>query len=216
MSTERILITHAIVVSLLLLFWLWRLRQQGLFHWRTAGFWAWAAFLLYYVVNPLGSLLTDELLRYDLALAIAGGEQRALRIGLVACVGISVFFLVYLRTHTRPVTWGLASSSQFTPAVWFFLLACIAAALPSLIIYRAGAFGGTENVLIEQGHFIGNVTGYQYSGHMLLLVPRFIWCCPNPFLAACWAGSCLRRMCFSVRSIRGPVTWWSQWCSPYR
>ena len=171
MSTSQILLTHSVIVAGLLLFWMWRLRRRDLFHWRSAGFWAWAAFLLYYVLNPLGSLLTDELLRYDLALAIAGGEQRALRIGLVACVGISVFFLVYLRTRTRPITWGLAPSSQLTPLVWFFLLACIAVALPSLVIYRAGAFGGTENVVIEQGRFTGEVTGYQYSGHMLLLTP---------------------------------------------
>jgi len=170
-STQLILLVHSGIVASLLLFWLLQLWRRGLFRWTTTGFWAWAACLLYFVLNPIGSLLANDVLRYDVALSIAGGERRAAWIGLVTCVGISTFFLIYLRTRTRPLTWRLERSAQLTPFIWFTILLAISLALPSLAVYRAGLFGGTEDVVIDLGRFSGDVTGYQYSAHMLLLVP---------------------------------------------
>ena len=171
MSTQQILLIHSAAVSLFLFFWLIQLRRHGLFRWTTTGFWAWAAFSLYFVLNPVGSLLANDVIRYDIALSIAGGERRATWIGLMTCVGISTFFLIYLHTRTLPITWRLTRSTKLSPLIMFMILVYISLALPSLLVYRAGLFGGTGNVIIEQGRFSGDVTGYQYSAHMLLLVP---------------------------------------------
>ncbi len=85
-------------------------------------------------------------------------------------VGISTFFLVYIRTPTQKITWGLKHPTRFPPTVWYFVLACIALGLPSLLTYRIGLFGGGASVALEQGRFVGNVTGYEYSAHAFLLV----------------------------------------------
>ncbi len=171
MQTLQILIVHSMVVGLLLFFWLYWLSRKGLFRWTTAGFWAWAAFVLYFVLNPLLSAISGDYLWYDITLQIAGREARAAWIGVIICVGISAFFVTYLRTKSGQVFWKLAHPTHYPLTIWFFIILCLALGLPALLTFRIGLFGGSENVLTQQGRFVGDVTGYQYSAHTFLLVP---------------------------------------------
>lgn len=171
MRTSQILLIHSLIVGLFLLFWLYWLHRRGLFRWNTAGFWAWAACLLYFVLNPLLSAVSGDYLRYEINLSIAGREARAAWIGAVICLGISVFFIVYLRTKAAPVIWNLKHPTRYPPTVWYFVLLCLAVGLPALLTFRIGLFGGAQNVLVDQGRFVGEVTGYEYSAHTFLLVP---------------------------------------------
>ncbi|MEM4204148.1 MAG: hypothetical protein QXS54_08780, partial [Candidatus Methanomethylicaceae archaeon] len=189
MHTSQILLIHSLVVGILLLFWLYWLNRRGLFRWNTAGFWAWAAFLLYFVLNPLLSALSGDYLLYEINLTIAGREARATWIGVVICVGISVFYLVYLRTKAAPVTWKLKHPVRYPPTVWFVVLISLAVALPALLTFRVGFVGNQQNVVIEQGRFVGEVTGYEYSAHTFLLVPAVFLILAAPGLGrlAGWA-----------------------------
>lgn len=156
---------------MLLLFWLLWLRRRGQLRWTTAGFWAWAAFLLYFVLNPLLSAVYGDYLWYEITLHIAGGEARAAWIGSTICVGISIFFLVYLHTGVKKVTWRLVSPTLYPATVWAFVLLCIGLGMVSLLTFRFGLFDANQDLIWDQGRYVGTVTGYQHSAHTLILVP---------------------------------------------
>ncbi|MBE2233850.1 MAG: hypothetical protein IAE85_10185 [Anaerolinea sp.] len=188
MQTQQILLLHSLAVGILLLFWMYWLLKKQLFHWNTGGFWAWAAFALYFVANPLSSVISGDYLVYDITLAIAGKEKRAIWIGLVICIGISVFFLVYLRTRAATVRWQLKHPARYSPAVWSFVILCFVIGMPALLTFRIGLFGGVQNVVVEQGRFVGEVSGYEYSAHTFLLVPTvfLILVVPQPGRLVGW------------------------------
>ena len=169
-SLETLLLIHCAVVSVVLAV-AWRLlARRGLFHWLTAGFWAWVAFTLYFVVNPFFSVLEGDLDRYDICLTLAGGFERWLWILVVIIAGITVFFLAYLRTTFRPVTFQIKPIRQITPTLFFVMLVFIGLGLWFLILFRSNLYE-VSGIMIRGGRFVGAVTGWQYSGHKFLFVP---------------------------------------------
>lgn len=169
-SLETLLLIHCAVVSVVLAVACRLLVRRGLFHWLTAGFWAWGAFALYFVVNPFFSVLEGNLDRYDICLTLAGGFERWLWILVVILAGITVFFLAYLRTTFRPVTFRIKPIRQITPALFFVVLVFIGLGLWSLILFRSNLYE-VSGKIIEGGRFVGEVTGWQNSGHKFLFVP---------------------------------------------
>lgn len=171
LSVESLLIIHSITIGLLLLAIAIILYRRGLFKWTSAGFWAWAAFLLYFVLNPLLSILEGDYFDYQIQLEISGGVFRGLWIMFVVIVGISLFFAAYLKTTYRPVNWGLHPRPEWIrPGQILLLLPFIAFGAYALITYRADV-SNLQDIVVEGGRFIGNITAYEYQGHILLIVP---------------------------------------------
>jgi hypothetical protein len=142
-----------------------------LFRWTTAGFWAWVAFGLYFVLNPVFSVLQGNLWAYEVRLLIAGGIPRGLWILMANSVGITVFFVAYLRSLSRPVTWRLSKDKLFSPLVVYVMAVIVAVALYSLLAYRTGVGSRATERIIAQGRFVGQVTGYGNTAHIFLFVP---------------------------------------------
>lgn len=170
--TSILRITAGIVGLELALFAL-LLARRGLFRWLTAGFWTWAAFLAYFVLAPLAVSFDETAMsRLQILLALSGGIERAFWVLLLVLMGIAAFFVAYLRTPFRPVTWGLPPGPlQVNPPVLFILLAFMAFGMYSLLVFRAGLFSMGGEYLITGGRFLGDVTGYQNGGYGFLFVP---------------------------------------------
>jgi hypothetical protein len=169
-SIETVLTVHIAGMTVTLLFaavFLWR---HGLFHWTSAGFWAWASFVLYYVLNPFFALHTEGLALYYQRLAIAGGTERGLWILFVALVGIAVFFWAYLRTRPVQVNWRLSDDTFSLPMLLTALL-FMAYGIYSLLTQRALVVNTGRETVIDNGRFTGQVTGYENAGYMFLMVP---------------------------------------------
>jgi len=163
---------HSITIGVLLTI-MWRLlARRGLFNWRSAGFWAWLAFGLYFTLNPLFSVLDGYTMKYEIRLSIAGGTQRALWILLVNIVGIVVFYVAYFRTKPKTFFWRLNSEDQnISPPMMLIMIIFILYAGYSLLIFRAGIYSIVRERIIENGIFIGDVSGYENSGYVFLFVP---------------------------------------------
>jgi len=150
------------------------LARKGLFRWAGAGFWAWAAFGLYYVVNPFFVALTgNNLDRYVIRLELSGGIPRGLWILLVIVLGIGVFFWAYLRQSAAQSSFKtMPLSGEATPLHLLGVLILIfflAFGFYSLVQFRT--FSAEQEVLITGGRFVGNVTGYQNNGYVFLFFP---------------------------------------------
>jgi hypothetical protein len=171
-STETTLLWTAGLVGAELALFAVLLFRRGLFHWLSAGFWAWAAFGLYYVAAPLAAVMSGNLARYQIRLEYSGGAGRGWWILAVILTGIAIFFLAYLRTVYRIVTLGMIGKS--TPALPFFppwLLLFAGFGLYALLASRAGLTSWGGERLIVSGRFVGDITGYQNVGYMFLIYP---------------------------------------------
>lgn len=171
-SLETFLSVHIVLVGIALII-AWRvLARRNLFRWTTAGFWAWAAFFLYYLANPFFSLLYGSLSRYKVSLYMAGGIDRGYWIMVNILVGMLVFFTVYIRTKTQLVTLRLEKKSeQITTMMLFILSGIITLSLYSLFSYRASLISTGRDVVIESGRFVGITTGYEYMAFIFIYVP---------------------------------------------
>lgn len=173
-DTPTLLVIHSVFMAALLVFWAIILFQRKLFDWTKAGFWAWAAFILYFVLNPLFSVYQDDLIRYDIVLSIAGGPERAFWILFVIAAGITIFFISYLRSPRKLVTWGLSQDQGMTIPMWVVLGLFALLGIYSLLVYRSFAVDAVRSVVIEDGRFTGAATGYEYSAFLFLFVPAMI------------------------------------------
>lgn len=163
---------HSLIMGFILLVFGLALARRSLFRWTTAGFWSWSAFTLYFFLNPLFSLLGNDLWRYAVRLNLSGGIARGQWISFVAAVGIVAFFTAYLGTKSHPVTWKLRlADDQISTPVKLVMAGFIAFATYSLLVYRARLLTGRGNLLIENGRFIGETTSYEYGGHIFLFIP---------------------------------------------
>ncbi|MEJ5310871.1 MAG: hypothetical protein WHX52_13990 [Anaerolineae bacterium] len=167
---ETLLTVHIIVVSTFLAVVLSILLRRGLFHWTSAGFWAWVSFALYYALNPLAALYTGTLNRYRICLAIAGGTERGLWILGVALSGMTAFFWAYLRTKPGKITWRLRDDTFTFPMVAFAVLFG-AFGVYSLLSYRAFVVDTGRELAFEGGRHVGQVTGYESSAYRFLTIP---------------------------------------------
>ncbi|MEJ5223383.1 MAG: hypothetical protein WHV44_02930 [Anaerolineales bacterium] len=169
---EELLLTQSILIMVILLIFALAMWRRGLFHWGSAGFWSFAAFTLYYVLNPLASLYSNMHF-YDRSLALSGGMQRAEWIGFVIIIGIISFFLAYLFTPMRKVTWGLdkQKDQQLSLPMLAVLGGFMAFAAFSLLRYRTGLLAGGDGVTTVGGRFVGNTSGYAYTADSFFFFP---------------------------------------------
>lgn len=147
--------------------------RRGLLRWTTAGFWTWVSFLVYFVLSPWAvSFNETAMTRLQILLALSGGVERAFWVLLLTLVGIAAFFVAYLRTPFRPVTWGLPPGPiRLNLPVVFLLTAFAVFGMYSLLVFRAGLFSTEGETLILGGRFVGDITGYQNGGYGFLFVP---------------------------------------------
>jgi len=176
LNISAILQLTAAVVGLELAFFAALLMHRRLFHWTSAGFWAWASFLLYFVLSPWAVSVSDfPLYRANLILELSGGIERASWILLVVIMGIAAFFLSYLRTSFKPITWRLPPGPiKLNPPTAIILFAFVVFGMYSLLVFRAGLFSIEGEKLIVNGRFVGNITGYQNGAYAFLFVPIFL------------------------------------------
>lgn len=170
-TIDELLIAQASITALILAIASIFLLRQRLFRWTTAGFWAWAAFALYFVVNPLFSVWWN-IDRYQTYLSVSGGLARGEWILIVVSVGIVAFFVSYLRSSSKPVIWKLPVEEYgYTSSSKLVLFLFIAISLYSLLAFRVGTFSIGRTVSFEAGRYTGQVTGYEHLGHVFMFVP---------------------------------------------
>ncbi|MCX7753849.1 MAG: hypothetical protein N2117_01205 [Anaerolineales bacterium] len=169
---EDLVLVQSLFIFGLLAFFAILMARRGLFHWYSTGFWTWAAMLLYFVLNPLASLVTGMFL-YHRNLLMSGGMPRAEWVGLVLILGMAAFFITYLLTPASPLRWGLDEKQQETLNLPMLLIlgGFLAVATLSLLIYRTRFVAGGEDVVIQGSRFVGNTTGYQYIADTFYFFP---------------------------------------------
>ncbi len=174
MSTNSLLTIHCIVIGVILFASASLLIKRSLFFWTKSGFWAWIAFLLYFFLYPLALIIQGDVYDVNIYLAASGGISRGIWILVVASLGIIVYFSVYL--HTKASTFAFYLRPNYQPMTLFVLitmLVFISVGLYSLLTYRTNLLGDISGVIVEQGRFIGNVTGYESISYQFLFVPIF-------------------------------------------
>lgn len=167
---DTILRFHVSVMVIILLITAGFLIQKGLFRWNRSGFWAWASFLLYYIINPLSSLLSGELTRYQRTLEIAGGAERALWILFVIICGVVIYFFIYLRTKETITHWSMKKRSP-SPAMILICGLFMIIGFYTLTTFRTADAYTAKNLGIIDGRFTGSVSGYASAGYYFLYVP---------------------------------------------
>jgi hypothetical protein len=177
LDTPSLLRLTAGFVSLELSLFAGLLWRRGLFHWTSAGFWAWASFVLFFVLSPVAVTFNEMAIHQtQIRLALAGGIERGMWILLVILLGMAAFFTVYLRTSYQPVTWRLPPGTVSLNLSNLAILGVfIVFGMYSLIVFRAGLSPGGDQALIIGGRFIGETTGYQYTGYIFLFVPVMLF-----------------------------------------
>ena len=169
-SVETLLTVHVSVLSALLVGVAVVLVRRRLFSWHTAGFWSWCTLVLYLVLNPLSSLVGGNLYFYRLYLLLGGGVERGLWILTVTLLGIGTFFVVYLCTSPGKLSLPRASQTVSFPMV-LAALPFVFFGLYSLLTQRAYVIEVGRAAVIEAGRFTGEVSGYENSGYLFLVVP---------------------------------------------
>lgn len=172
MSTEGLLLLTSSVIGTSLVAFAILLVRRGCFHWLSAGFWAWIAFLLYYVVTPLAAVIGGTTFPFEVRLQASGGVEHGIWVVLVILIGITVFFLAYFRAPWRQVNLGIRDKTPTTtPLFIFWLLVFSGFGLIALLASRSGLTNWQGKEIITNGRFVGDVTGYQSAGYMLLFFP---------------------------------------------
>ena len=165
-SLEDLLLLQSLLTLTILVACAYFLARRGLFRWTSAGFWSWSAFAVYFFLNPLASLYWN-ITHYRFYLSISGGLDHGAWIGLVALIGIVVFFVSYLSYSSHPVTWGL-NSKYFTPGMKLIGAAFALIGIISFLSYRMFIGSHSQQFSIVAGRFIGQTTGYAYGAHMFI------------------------------------------------
>jgi len=171
MDLNDALLIHGLVLSYLLAYEYFKLRQHGLFHWLSTGFWVWGAILFFGLVAPLGQYYLGDPSYIETRLAVTEGVFRLLWITCCIAIGTYVFFVIYFRSRPAQIRLGLPQDRwPFGTSV--ILALALAGAAYSLITYR-GFIGieVTQKLEIIQGRFIGGTVGYQYVLQMIALFP---------------------------------------------
>ena len=149
------LLIHFLVIGTILTWILLILYQRHLFHWLSAGFWAWAAFALYFFITPLIQYYGNPVF-LDERIVLTEGLPRMVWVTFFVAVGIVMFFWSYFRFHPGKPRFGLEQQA-WPKGTWIVITVALLAAGYCLITYR-GAFG-TEMAAREfdGGKHIGKV-----------------------------------------------------------
>jgi hypothetical protein len=157
-----------------------QLTHLDLFRWTGAGFWAWIASILFFVINPLASIFWN-MGSYRTNLALSGGLSRGIWIGCLTFLALIVFFSVYIRTGARPVDWNIPSPDDgIQLPTGLIMVGFLAVAGYSLLTYRANVIQTAQSVTVISGRFAGEATGYQYIAHQFAFVPIFMLLLSKP------------------------------------
>ena len=155
---------HFLAMAPLLLLVFLKLRQQGLFHWLSAGFWAWGSMALYFIITPLIQNFGDPI-ALESRLAVTEGLSRMLWVTFCVALGMTVFFLAYFKTRPGRPRFGLPQDS-WPPGTWLVIILMLAGAAYSMITFT-GSYGfQAEQVLIVDSKYVGGTTGYQTIMYM--------------------------------------------------
>ncbi len=168
---EDLLVAQSLLIMALLLIFALAMGRRGLFHWGSSGFWSFAAFMLYFVINPLASIQAG-MHYYDRSLALSGGLPRAEWIGIVIIAGISTFYFFYLYTSPRKITWGLDKTrdQEISLPMLAVFMGFLGMATLSLLRYRTGIIEGGAVTQVG-GRFVGNTSGYAYTADSFFFFP---------------------------------------------
>jgi hypothetical protein len=170
MNITDALLLHALAIAGLLFYIYLRLRERGLFHWLSAGFWVWGAIFFYCLAVPLYQWFFGDPFFIETRLAVTEGIPRLLWITFCIALGSYFFFFAYLRAKPAQIRLGLPQDTWPTGTTIIIALALLGAAY-CMVTYR-GALGlERPRLMIVNSRFIGGVTGYQYVLHMLALFP---------------------------------------------
>ena len=161
---------HFLVMGSLLVFIATQLLHRHLFHWRSAGFWAWGAMMLYFFITPLIQHLGDP---YYLETRLAVTEGLSRMVWVTACIamGIAVFFLAYFKTKPGHPNFGLPQET-WPRGAWIVIILCLVGGAYSLGTYR-GVLGmeATTIATIQGGKFVGDTMGYTTVMHTFASIP---------------------------------------------
>jgi hypothetical protein len=168
---EDLLLTQSLASVIILTFFAFLLAVRGLFRWTSSGFWTWAAFMIYFFLNPLASILWN-ITSYRVNLQLSDGLSRGMWIGFVSIIGMSTFFISYLFAKPHVVKWNLTGENKkldlISKAV---ILTFLLVGMFTLLIYRTGVLSTNRNVEVVSGRFVGEATGYDYVAHLFVFVP---------------------------------------------
>jgi hypothetical protein len=165
------LIFHFMVMSILVVIIALTLHRKHLLHWRSAGFWALSAIMLYFVITPGIQELGGDRYYLETRLAMTEGLPRMLWVTLCVAVGIAVFYLAYFNTKPGRPNFGLPLQT-WPHGAWIIVLLCLLAAGYSLAAYRGIMDAGeTQQITIVAGKFTGETTGYVTVMHIFASVP---------------------------------------------
>jgi hypothetical protein len=165
------LIIHFMVISTLVVIIILQLHRQHLFNWHSAGFWAWCAIMLYFVITPAIQELGGNRYYLDTRLSLTEGLPRMLWVTLCVAVGIALFYLAYFLTKPGSPNFGLPQKT-WPRGTWIIIILCLLGAWYSLSTFR-GITGSesSESVTIVGGKFVGETTGYATVMHNFASIP---------------------------------------------
>ncbi len=164
------LLLHCLIIGTILVFVLLLLRRRNLFHWLSTGFWAWAAFALYFFITPLMQYWGDPIYM-EAYLGKTEGLPRMLWVAGCVALGIMMFFWAYFSSRPGNPQLGLDKESWPT-GTWIIIILALAGAAYSMITYR-GAFGfeAAYYELEKSKRFVGKVTGYEVALNICAAFP---------------------------------------------
>jgi hypothetical protein len=160
---------HFMVIGTIQIVVLFALSRRHLFHWRSAGFWAWSAISLYFLVTP-AIQLHGNLYYLESYLRLTEGLPRMLWVTLCVAMGISVFFLAYFLTKPGHPNLGLPQET-WPPGAWIVIMVALLGVAYSLVYYRGALGYDMPTYVIEKGRYVEGTTGYGTVMHTFGLVP---------------------------------------------
>jgi hypothetical protein len=172
---EYLLLIHSLVIAIILFIIAIQMVHMKLFYWTSAGFWAWIASLLLFVINPFTSIFWN-IQSYRTNLALSGGISRGIWVGFLTALALIVFFISYMKTKSVAVTWNIApqKDEKITLPTAVVMALFLLFASFSLLTYRSNLIQTEQSVVVISGRFAGETTGYEYIAHQFAFVPIFI------------------------------------------
>lgn len=170
LTIQSFLLIHLIAVFILLLISLVFLIKSGHFRWTSSGFWSWVSFLLYFFLNPLFSVILDKTVLYERNILLSGGVKHGFWVLFLVLLGITLFFIFYIKTRSNTQNWNLRNNKFNIPMLLVSLIFSIFG-IYSIISQRSLLVTTSKTKIIEGGRFVGEVSGYEHSGYFFLVIP---------------------------------------------
>jgi hypothetical protein len=171
---EECLWTHCALLVSVCLVVLVVLVHKGLFSWVRCGFWAWASFLLTFVLNPMVTLARGDFSLYRAGLAdVPAPEATMLSVTALVALSVLCFFWAYLRNtpYTTPDSTRTTIPNGMGRVCAIVCVLCCAVGMLAMYKYRLGSY---EHMEVVNGRFVqGN--GYQFDGYLISVYPLLLF-----------------------------------------